>query len=259
MPPHLDRLAFFVVLGEKQHRGRSSALIISGEAVGEDHIVALTPAQACEGLDGQPEIQISINRNTTKGIHNSQNRPEYPIFETTTGLLLPFNPILFFFTIALANVENLSKANEPINFARKSGAKVFQTYYMAEGSVDRQNSFLNQPLRKDHIKSFRGITPQYNPELWQSLPAQMQYELEHRPDFVALEEEIEDLAEEMKKTTDKEANQELQTRQNKLYKEQQRLILEELKKRRRNQPCNHPSNGGREPSQGDLSLTVLAI
>ena len=73
------------------------------------------------------------------------------------------------------------------------------------------------------------MTLQYNPELWQSLPAQMQYELERRPDFVTLEEQIDDLAEEIKKMTDEEASRELQARRYKLYKERQRLTLEELK------------------------------
>jgi hypothetical protein len=72
---------------------------------------------------------------------------------------------------------------------------------MAEGRVDGQNSFLNQPLRKDHLESFRGMSMQCNPELWQSLPAQMRYELQRRPDFVALEEQIEDLTEEIKTAT----------------------------------------------------------
>ncbi len=137
-----------------------------------------------------------------------------------------------------------------MKFAGQSGPEVFRGFYMAEGSVDGQNSFLNQPLRKDHVESFRGMSLQCNPELWQSLPAQMQYELERRPDFVALEEQIEDLTEEIK-MADEEASQELQARRHKLHKERQRLTLEELKKRRQSQPRNHPSHRAHEPSQGD--------
>jgi hypothetical protein len=59
---------------------------------------------------------------------------------------------------------------------------------MAKGSIDGQNSFLNQPLRKDYLESFCGMSMQCNPKLWQSLPAQIQYKLERQPDFVALEE-----------------------------------------------------------------------
>jgi hypothetical protein len=132
-----------------------------------------------------------------------------------------------------------------MKFAGQSGPDVFRAFYMAEGSVDGQNSFLNQPLRKDHVESFRGISLQCNPELWQSLPAQMQYELERRPDFVALQEQIEDLTEEIK-IADEQASGELQARRHKLHKERQRLALEELKKRRQSQPRNHQSRGAHE-------------
>lgn len=66
---------------------------------------------------------------------------------------------------------------------------------------------------------------QCNPEFWQSLPAQMRYELQRRPDFVTLEEQIEDLTEEIK-MAEEEASQELQAQA------RQWLTLEELKKRR---------------------------
>ena len=68
------------------------------------------------------------------------------------------------------------------------------------------------------------MTLQCNPELWQSLPAQMQYELERRPDFITLEEQIEDLTEDIKKVVDEEASQELQARR-----------------------YNYPSHGANEP------------
>ena len=137
-----------------------------------------------------------------------------------------------------------------MKFSGQSGPEVFRNFYMAEGSVDGQNSFLNQPLRRDHLESFRGMSMQCDPELWQALPAQMQYELERRPDFVALEEQIDDLTEEIK-TADEEASRELQARRHKLHKDRQRFTLEELKKRRQSQPRNRQSCGTYEPSQGD--------
>ncbi len=79
-----------------------------------------------------------------------------------------------------------------------------------------------------------------NPGLWQSVPAQMQYELGRRPEFVALEEQIDDLTDEIK-TADEEASRELQARRHKLHKEPQRLTLEELKRRHQSQPRDHQS------------------
>jgi hypothetical protein len=92
------------------------------------------------------------------------------------------------------------------------------------------------------------MTLQCNPELWQLLPAQMQYKLERQLDFITLEEQIEDLTRDIKKVIDEEISQELQARQYKLYKELQRLTLEEMKKRCQNQPRNHPSHGANEPT-----------
>jgi hypothetical protein len=112
---------------------------------------------------------------------------------------------------------------------------------MAEGGVDEQNSFLNQLLQKDHIERFRGMTLQCNPELWQSLPAQMQCELERQLNFVTLEEQIKGLTEEMKEDIDEDTSQELRARRSNLYKERQRLTLEELKRPRQSQPPTHPS------------------
>ncbi|KAI1293099.1 hypothetical protein F5Y03DRAFT_402696 [Xylaria venustula] len=275
--------------------------------------------------------ESSAKRGTGKGLHyrvrwdlNSPRPPffprsilpEHPMFETTTGLPLVFNPIIFFLAIAPASgafkhyqtddqifaleppvyddhlildwddtvkdvpVFQATSCNDPTGEIQKActcsrqlsdaaqragflnctvhairrkglvkanGAEVFQKYYMAEGGVDGQNSFLNQPLRKDHLESFRGMSMQCNPELWQSLQAQMQYELE---------EQIDDLTEEIK-TADEETSRELQARRHKLHKERQRLTLEELKRRRQNQPRNHQLHSAHEPSRGDYRRKCL--
>jgi hypothetical protein len=64
--------------------------------------------------------------------------------------------------------------------------------------------------------------------------------LKRRPYFIALEEQIEGLTEDVKRVVDEEAGPELQVRQYKLYKEWQRLTLEELKSRRRSQISKPP-------------------
>jgi hypothetical protein len=120
--------------------------------------------------------------------------------------------------------------------------RVFQTFYMAEGSVDGQNSFLNRPLRTDFIEDMRGISLQCNPELWQSLPAKMQHELQQRPDFIALQEELANLNNNIA-ATDEETGRKLRAQRKALYAERQQLIKKELKERRKSQPRNHPSQG----------------
>lgn len=42
------------------------------------------------------------------------------------------------------------------------------------------------------------MTLSRNPELWQSLPAEKQHELENSPDFIAIEQELEKLSSEFK-------------------------------------------------------------
>jgi len=41
---------------------------------------------------------------------------------------------------------------------------------------------------------FRAITLSYHPELWQSLPAEKQNELENSPEFIAIDEKVENLS-----------------------------------------------------------------
>jgi hypothetical protein len=119
---------------------------------------------------------------------------------------------------------------------------VFQTFYMAEGSVDGQNSFLNRPLRTDFIEDMRGISLQYNPELWQSLPAKMQHELQQRQDFITIQEKLANLNDNIA-GTDEETRREFRAQRKALYAERQQLIKKELEERRKSQPRNHPSQG----------------
>ncbi|KAF8862713.1 hypothetical protein BDZ45DRAFT_585016 [Acephala macrosclerotiorum] len=148
--------------------------------------------------------------------------------------------------IVKANARGYSIA-ELGKFAGQSNHRVFQTYYMAEGSVDGQNSFLNQPCRTDFIEDMRGISLHCNPELWQSLPAKMQHELQQRPDYIALQEEITSLNNNITTATDEETGRKLRARRKDLYTERQQLIKEELKKCRKSQPRKHSSQG----NQGD--------
>jgi len=117
---------------------------------------------------------------------------------------------------------------------------------MAEGSVDGQNSFLNQPLRTDFIEDMRGISLHCNPELWQSLPAKMQHELQQRPDFIALQEKLTNLNNNITTTTDEETGRKLRAQRKDLYAEKQQLINDELKKCRKSQPRKYPSQGGQK-------------
>ncbi|CZT06989.1 uncharacterized protein RAG0_12564 [Rhynchosporium agropyri] len=54
------------------------------------------------GRDGKPEIRIALTREFARGMHDSRNRPQHPMNESTAGLPLVLNPVLFILGIALA-------------------------------------------------------------------------------------------------------------------------------------------------------------
>ena len=79
----------------------------------------------------------------------------------------------------------------------------------------------------------------------------MQYELQQRPDFIALLEELASLNDDITAATDEETSQKIRARRKELYAERQQLIKEELKEYRKSQPRKHPSQGSSGASQGD--------
>lgn len=71
------------------------------------------------------------------------------------------------------------------------------------------------------------------PQLWQSLPAKEQYDLEQRPDFVAIGDEIQSLTEEIGRTDAEERKRELRACRQELYERRQQLTIAELNKLRK--------------------------
>ena len=95
-----------------------------------------------------------------------------------------------------------------MGFAGHTDPNTFLNSYMAPVStVDSQASFLGQTLRRDHIEDFRGMSLRRNPQLQQSLPAKMRYDLERRSDFIALEKEIETSTKKIKMADTEEDSQ----------------------------------------------------
>ena len=123
-----------------------------------------------------------------------------------------------------------------MKFGGHRNPNTFLNSYMAHiSTVDGQPSFLGQTLRRDHIEDFRGMALHRHPQLWQFLPSKMQYELERRPDFAALEEEIETLSEKIEMSQTEDDSRLDRTRRQELYEqelyEQRRQInVAELKK-----------------------------
>ena len=71
---------------------------------------------------------------------------------------------------------------------------------------------------------FRAMTLSHNPELWQSLPAEKQNELETSPEFITIEAELEALS--LGSTNDSTARD----RRKELWAQKRKLVSDELRK-----------------------------
>jgi hypothetical protein len=71
----------------------------------------------------------------------------------------------------------------------------YYDYYASNNAgVDGQNAYLGALVRSLPSDLFRSLTVSRNPELWQSLPAKEQDELENSPEFRTIEDELENLS-----------------------------------------------------------------
>ena len=123
-----------------------------------------------------------------------------------------------------------------MKFAGQRNPNTFRGYYMAkETTVDGLGSFFETELRKDLGEGFRSMTLRRRPQLWQSLPAKEQCDLEQREDFVAIVDEIESLTKDIRQTNSEDRKRELQARRQKLYEQKQQLTIAELNRLRESQ------------------------
>lgn len=71
----------------------------------------------------------------------------------------------------------------------------YDSFYAPQNpGTDGQGSYFGDTLRSIVNDRFRAMTLSRNPELWQSLPAGKQNELENSPEFTAIGEELESLS-----------------------------------------------------------------
>src|SRR5947207_6974434 len=84
---------------------------------------------------------------------------------------------------------------ERMKFAGHTNPNTFFESYMPQMStIDGQSSYWGRERRTIHLQGFRGLSLHHHPQLLQSLPAKVQDDLERRPDFVALNNEIQSLS-----------------------------------------------------------------
>ncbi len=114
-----------------------------------------------------------------------------------------------------------------------SSEGTFRDHYMPNNGTDGQNSYLGGELRSIVTDLFRGMTLSRNLDLWQSLPAEKRYDLEARPEFIALSQQLETLKRKPGST---------EQDRRKVYAQKQKLVTAELRKCQNDQPCKPASN-----------------
>ncbi len=123
-----------------------------------------------------------------------------------------------------------------MNFAAHRDPAMFRKSYMPGMiTVEGQASYLAQPLRNDCHKDLRGMSLRHRPQLWQALLATLKADLERRPDFVALDAEIEVMTAKIGTVSPEDSGQERACRKN-LYEQSRQLTAMELQAWRKKRP-----------------------
>ena len=97
-------------------------------------------------------------------------------------------------------------------------------------NLDGAAALLGLEPRKDITKDFQSASMGRNPDLLHSLPAKSLEELEQRPNYVDVCEQIEELSLEIKASPAGKEQEELRTQQNQLYYQRRRLRNIEVEK-----------------------------
>ena len=106
-----------------------------------------------------------------------------------------------------------------------TGEDTYGDFYAPRNpGTDGQNSYLGDKPRTIVNDRFRAMTLSRNPELWQSLPAEKQHILENTSEFLAIEEELEQLA---FKSKDGSVARD---RRKELHAQKRKLVSEELRR-----------------------------
>jgi hypothetical protein len=126
--------------------------------------------------------------------------------------------------------EDGYEETEIMKFSGHSDRDVRREAYATSLLVDGQASYWNKERDTELMDSFRGMSLQWHPSMIHSLPAKVQDDLRHLPDFVARHEEIKSLGEKLKGLTAEAEVGAAKKRQQELRWKQRQAMSEELSK-----------------------------
>ncbi|KIW79865.1 hypothetical protein Z517_06480 [Fonsecaea pedrosoi CBS 271.37] len=116
-----------------------------------------------------------------------------------------------------------------MKFAAHRNPRTLVGHYLDNTSnVDGAAVFLGLQPRRDLTEDFRSASMKRNPDLPQSIPSKSLDELKHRPQFVALCEQIEDLSLQLTADITEEERKALKAKRRQAYDRRQLLVDEEL-------------------------------
>jgi hypothetical protein len=109
-------------------------------------------------------------------------------------------------------------------------------YALNNARTNSQGSYFNNELRSIVIDRFCAMTLRRNPELWQSLLAEKQDELENNLEFIAIEDKLEALS------LNSKDHSTTRDRRKELHAQKRKLVTKELRKCQKLQLNRLPSN-----------------
>jgi hypothetical protein len=138
------------------------------------------------------------------------------------------------------HIDKLYSAAQRMKHGGHINEGTFRNYYMPNNpGTDGQDAYLGGKLRTIVTDLFRGMTLSRNPDLFQSLPAEKEYELEASAEFAALNGELEELK-------GQPSSEERELRRRSLYAQRRKLRKAALRQCREGQPCKNPSTVKKE-------------
>ncbi|KAG6901097.1 hypothetical protein C0995_000798 [Termitomyces sp. Mi166 len=132
----------------------------------------------------------------------------------------------------LFRIGNFYSPSQRMRQAGHRDDRTYTEYYAPTNpGTDGQGSYFGGTRRTLVNERFRALTVAWNPELYQSLPAEKMYELQNRPDFAALDEQLLELCLRRDSSDGTEKRKHLQA-------QKRQLIADELRRLQSDQPRN---------------------
>jgi hypothetical protein len=141
--------------------------------------------------------------------------------------------------------DKLYSSTQRMKYGGHTDENTYRDHYAPnDAGVDGQSAYFGAPIRSLPSDLFRGLTVSRNPELWQSLPAEEQDELENSPEFKAIEDELENLS------LSSKDDLATKNRRKELQAQKRKLVTEKLRECQKHQPKGLPSKNGESDSTG---------